>query len=639
MIIDMRKAYLVGLEKDKEAILKAFQQSKSLEIVETEEYDEEWFSTLTRGGNESRIESLERDMSELEFALRFLSERAAVDKKDKSKIHVTDVQLEEVMSRRDEIMRIVEKCRSFEAEENEIDSRKSRKKAAIDRFLPWMGLNLSVEDIRDTGAVKVRAGFIAKSNVAPFLEAADALDYCVLKSISEAKDYSYYFLACHDKQADDLFEIARKYDFTYDHFEGYEGTPEEIIKNLENKLHDLYVQKDTLHKRALEMSESIADIKMLIDALRFVLLREEASSRFVNTGKVFGLKGWVREPDQQKVEDILDGVTGAYHIEFVEPDEGEAFPVDTRNSPVVEPFEVVTNLYSVPDSRGIDPNAVVAPFHALFLGLMMADVAYGLIMIIGGYLFIKLKDPEGGIRKLAGVVVLSGVFSIVWGVLLGSYFGDLGQWFGIRALLINPMDNPVEMLVLCLGLGVLNLFVGLGVKAYAYIKKGKYIDVVFDVVFWYLLLIGLGLMATPYSGIAGAMSIVGALGLVLTQGREKDSIMGKIAGGLGSLYGVTGYLSDVLSYSRLFALLLATAVVSMVMNQIAAMVGTNVIGYVAAALIFVAGHTFNLFIGGLGAFVHGSRLIFVEFFSKFFTGGGHAFSPLQKETKYVKLNK
>jgi len=640
-IIDMRKVSFIGLKKDKEAILSAFQEAGCLEVVPVElpgDGAEEDTGTLIRGGNQETIELLEREIAELNFALKYLSQKSADGSREGRRLKVTQKQLADVRARKHEILQVAEKCRQFDNEENEIDNRRGRLKASMEKFFPWMGMNVQVEEISDTPSVLVRAVSVSRDHSQGFYDEVTGLEACVVKHSGENAEISTYFVVCHRKMSESLMEMIRKYDATFENFSGYSGTPESIVKNMEQKVEDLYRQQDMLQKRAGEMTGSVPDIRILLDLLSIDLQRDRASSRLMNSGKAFALKGWVRVDDQELLEKTVQEVTQVYALEFEKPADDEPFPVYTRNAGVVTPYESITNLYSVPDSRGIDPNAVVAPFHALFMGLMLGDAAYGLILALGTFLYIRFGEPEKGVRKLAGVLFGAGLFSILWGILLGSYFGDLGTKLGINALLLNPMERPVEMLGLCLGLGMIHILVGLGVKAYMYIKKGQYLDAIFDVVFWYLILIGLPLMATPYGNIGKWMALAGAVGLLLTQGREKESIAGKIMGGLGSLYGITGYLSDILSYSRLFALMLSGAVVSMVFNQLAAMVGVNVVGYLAAVLVFAVGHVFNLFISGLGAFVHGSRLVYVEFFGKFFVGGGHAFDPLKKETKFVKLN-
>jgi len=635
----MSKVDLVALEKDKQNILNAFQDSGMLEVVAVEEgsfhAQEDWFESLSFHSNQGTIEKLEREISEVEFALSFLNQR--VEEEPEKNILVRSRDLDEVLQQKEDILAIASVCRDFELEENEIDSKRHRLRNLVTKYLPWLGLNLRLEDIQDTKNMMIRVGSVPKSMAEDFYRLVMEQELSFIKALGEEKEDAYFFVAFHKSLRSMARDASKQYDFTQAHFGDVRGTPEGIIAQLEKDIENLYQQKEMLQKRAEEMAGKRRQLMILLDVLSVELQRENAAYHAVHSKKTFVLHGWVKTTNEAALEGVLREHVDFYKLDFAPPEEDEPFPVYTQNVAAVTPFEMVTNLYSVPASNGIDPNNVVAPFHAMFLGLMMGDVGYGILLALGGYFY--GKKAKGGAKKLSGVIFYGGLFSIFWGILLGSYFGDVGTRLGVPAILMNPMEDPVSMLALCLGLGALHILVGMGVKAYMLIKEKKYLDAVFDVGFWYFLLIGLPMLMTPLASTGQVMALVGAVGLLLTQGREKKNIFGKILGGLGSLYGITGYLSDILSYSRLFALLLSSAVVAMVMNQIAAMVGVNWIGYIFAAIIFVAGHAFNLFIGGLGAYVHGSRLIYVEFFSKFFMGGGHAFDPLHKETKFTSIEK
>jgi len=311
------------------------------------------------------------------------------------------------------------------------------------------------------------------------------------------------------------------------------------------------------------------------------------------------------------------------------------FPTALRNPPLVEPFEMITDMYSIPSSRGMDPNLFMAPFYVAFFGMMVSDAGYGIALAIVATLFLVKLKPQGMAKKLAGVLAMGGVSTFVWGALFGGWLG-----LSLPPLWFNPMEEPITMLALCFGLGALQLFVGMGLQAYLNIKRGKILEALFDQGLWFVFLIGLPLLAVPaLSQVGKVLSIVGAVGLILTQGRHKEGIFSKFFSGLLSLYNVTGFLSDVLSYSRLFALGLATGVIAMLINTIAAMLGSNIIGMIFMVAILIGGHAFNLLINVLGAYVHASRLQYIEFFGKFFEGGGKAFSPFRIKTKYIEVQK
>jgi V/A-type H+-transporting ATPase subunit I len=270
----------------------------------------------------------------------------------------------------------------------------------------------------------------------------------------------------------------------------------------------------------------------------------------------------------------------------------------------------------------------------LFFGMMAGDVGYGLMMLAVSVFALKFMDIEGDARKIVKVILYCSIPTIMFGFVFGGFFGDAIK---IKPLWLNPMDDPMKVLYLSVGFGVIHLFTGLGVKAYMLIKSGKLLDAIFDVFFWYMLLIGLIWLLLGGSAVAKYMAIAGAIGLLATQGRANASIAGKIFGGIYGLYGVTSYIGDVLSYSRLLALGLATSLIGSSFNMLIKLMGNSPLAIIFGIFIFLGGHTFNFLIGMLGTFVHTCRLEYLEFFGKFYEGGGKAFQPLKISSKFIKV--
>jgi V/A-type H+/Na+-transporting ATPase subunit I len=272
----------------------------------------------------------------------------------------------------------------------------------------------------------------------------------------------------------------------------------------------------------------------------------------------------------------------------------------------------------------------------VFFGMMLSDVAYGLFLSAGSFWALKTMELKESHRKFVKLFCFLGISAVFFGVLYGSYFGDVFSSF-IRPVWLDPSADPISILKIAIIMGGIHLFTGLGIKAYNLIKNGQVLDAVFDIGFWYVTLIGAALILFGPAQIGKPMAAAGTIGLVLTQGRENKSIFGKLAGGLFGLYSITGYLGDVLSYSRLLALGLATGLIGSSFNLLVRLVGFNPLVIVFAVIIFIGGHTFNLLINILGAYVHAVRLQYLEFFGKFYTGGGRAFVPLASEMKYYNL--
>ena len=300
---------------------------------------------------------------------------------------------------------------------------------------------------------------------------------------------------------------------------------------------------------------------------------------------------------------------------------------------------MVTEMYSLPDYRNVDPNPLIAPFFCIFFGMMFNDLGYGLVFIILSLIVQKKFKLTGGTKNMIRLVLECGVTTAIFGIITGSFFGDaipvvaklLGKEVTIPSLL-NPLADPMSVLILSLVLGVIQILFGMGVKAYILIRDGKPLDALFDVGSWWLLFAGIAVGA-----LRGFwwIAIAGVAALVLTQGRAKPTIPGKIVGGIASLYDITSYFSDILSYSRLMALMLAGGIVASIVNVLGSLFG-SVILFIP---IFVIGHVFNIGINVIGTYVHAARLQYLEFFGKFYVDGGKAFRPLDRKTKYFEIIK
>ncbi|WP_342455773.1 V-type ATP synthase subunit I [Caloramator sp. Dgby_cultured_2] len=379
--------------------------------------------------------------------------------------------------------------------------------------------------------------------------------------------------------------------------------------------------------------KNIEDVEKIYDYFYSKLQLEQAKSKLVLTKKTAVLTGWIPE---DKVDVVKENVQNKFKHVFIEVEDAEFenAPVLLKNNWLSEPFEVVTSMYALPKPTEIDPTPILTPFFLLFFGMMMADVGYGILMFLVGILGLKFTNIEGDLKKLLKLILYCSIPTIAFGLLYGSFFGGIIK---LKPLWVDPVNEPMEILKWSIIFGIVHLYVGLGTKAYMLIKNGKVLDAFFDVGAWYLLLSGLIWMFLGGGTIAKVLAILGALIILLTHGRENKTIVGKFFGGFYSLYGVTGYLGDALSYSRLLALGLASGLIGWSFNLLISLLGKGMVVYIFGPLIFIAGHTFNFLIGILGTYVHTSRLQYLEFFGKFYEGGGKAFEPLKIKTKFIKV--
>lgn len=515
---------------------------------------------------------------------------------------------------------------------------------------PWRSLDVPLNKSETKNSYIFMGMVPVKTNISSLLNnVLERASSSVIQQIGSDKNEIYLFLICLKEEKTSALEALREFGFALVSLEDNKGTAAEAIDTYQNKIESLKKQISSDEKVLEKNALRIQDIECVYDDILIRRDRSKAVSDMINTKKVFCMDGWLPTHKSDEISKLFDKY-GCYY-EISEPIKSDETPILLKNNKFASPFEAVTEMYSLPLATEVDPTPLLAPFYFLFFGMMLSDAAYGIILALGCFIVMKKFKLEGVMKKMISLFFLCGISTFFWGVMFGGWFGDFipvftKTFFG-REIVVNPawfdpLEEPMKLLIFSLILGAIHLFVGMGVQGYMLIKNGKPWDALFDIGLWYLLLIGLVLFGiggtlTPAVVLIGKwMSIVGAVGIVVTGGRNKKGF-GKITGGIGSLYGVTGYLSDVLSYSRLLGLGLATGVVAKVVNILGSLAGNGIVGFIVFLLIFLIGTVFNIAINALGAYVHSCRLQYVEFLGKFYTGGGKPFEPFIGNTKFVKI--
>jgi len=512
-------------------------------------------------------------------------------------------------------------------------------------LLPWKDLDIPLET-RGTGSTDLIIGAIPvlasqQDLAASIMEKAERT---LMQSLGQDAEQQYLLLICLKEDRAIVDDALKSFSFNRFQPGDMEGTAEENIRQCEEQLKQLEEKKHLIIETIRRFKEYQEQFQFFHDDL--ILHRNLAliKSRLLATRETFFMEGWLPRAAAEKVEAVL--AEKECYWEMRDPEKDEAHPVLLMNNPLSSPFEAITRLYALPDSRAIDATPFFALSYAIFFGMMLSDAAYGLILTVATFVILKKFKPEGMTEKMMKMFFYCGISTIFWGLMFGGFFGDLvtvvAKTFfdadvAIKPLWFNPMEDPMKLLMFSLLLGGIHLFVGMGLHAYMAIRDGRPLDAFFDTGLWYILLIGLVLLiAGVASPIGQWMSIAGAAGILLTGGRHNKGL-GKLVGGLGSLYGITGYLSDVLSYSRLLALGLATGVIASVVNTLGSLAGGGITGLILFIIAFTIGHSYNIAINALGSFVHSCRLQYVEFFGKFYASGGESFEPFHENTKYIQI--
>ena len=515
--------------------------------------------------------------------------------------------------------------------------------AQIDALTPFVKVDLPLPR-SSTEYTETVCGTIPPSCDANALAEAIGSLPCVFETVSESKTCRAAALTAYRADFDECFGIAASFGFAPTAVEASategcaRGRAQKASAELKNCQNAVKLAKANAEKCA---AESLGELKVYLDYVNTAIERLGESSKLRVTEKTAIIGAYVPERSADKAAAALEELGAAWDLS--DPDtEREDVPVALENNALGSQFEPVVALYSLPKYGAFDPSLIMSFFYILIFGLMFADVGYGLTLLAGCLLGLKLMHPKPGLKKFLTMFAICGVSSMVGGALFGGYFGDfptrvMEDVFGLTpapdmAFAFNMIDQPISFLIVALAMGAVHLVCGMVIKLILLWRDGKRFEAVFDVGSWLILFAGIGVYFI--NSTAGLIVIgVGVLMLVATQGREAKNPIVRIGKGIFSLYDLISYGSDLLSYSRILALSLASAVIANVVNIFVMM-----LGFPLGIVVFLIGHLLNFAVNILGTYVHTSRLQYIEFFGKFYESGGRAFAPLAPQEKYVSFN-
>lgn len=671
-VLPMKRMLIIGFRKDRKEMLELLQRRGVVEI-----------STSTPNGisgdDDTVFHKIDMSGSKATFDKNVLLATSALEILDKTvpgakdgsmfsgrvKMSLTDFETNTTF--RDEIMSMVYDINTLAKTDSEIQADIPKYQTQLETLQPWISFELPLE-FSGTKYTNAFIGTLPNQQdrtqiLEQINENAPDLIGCDVSVISSDSEQTCVMIICHVNDSDKLEEALRKMSFARPTVSG--GVPKEQADYIKSKLESLNNDSKEIAEKIAAYAPKREQLKFIIDYFTLRADKYEIIGELYQTKRVFLINGYLPAGKCDKLEDLLtsrfDCVT-----EFSEPSESDDVPVLLKNNWYATPVENVVEGYSLPNKHEIDPTFIASIFYYCLFGLMLSDAGYGLIMVLAtGIILAKNKDNmEDGSKHFIQMLLGCGIGTLFWGLMFGSFFGDVVNkiattFFGrpdiaFPVLWFEPVDKPIMMLGFSFIIGLVHIFTGLGVLFYMNIREHKIKDAIYDVVFWYLLLIGcVGLLMStemmrsmfsfnvifpsPVITLFTVMAIIGAIGIVVFGGRESKNPFKRLLKGLYALYGISSYLSDVLSYSRLLALGLATSVISSVFNQMGTMGGSGVVGVIMFIIIFLLGHTLNLLINALGAYVHTNRLEYVEFFGKFYTGGGRKFEPFTEKTKYFKV--
>ena len=634
----MKHLRLLGMESEREALLKAMQDMECVEISSIDGSEEALKSGFAKPDDKALMSAQEASRAyrtALASLDRFAPEKKGMFRKRQGVSRAAFFSAESEENARTAAETINKDTRRL----GEIESERTKNEALRATLAPWLTVDAPLGGA--DGALAVFFGTAGLNVTDDALKAlADSLDGLLTwQQASSDRSLRYLLVMCHGSVKERALSALRDLGFSTVSFRGMTGTAKENDKALAENLAALEKERQEIEQRIAGLGGKREALLEASDRAAIALRREEAKSRLVGTDKVFLLEGWLPADRCAALEKALEPFTCA--IETREPTEDEypQVPVQLKNNKLTRPLNMVTEMYSLPAYGTLDPNPLMAPFFILFYGIMMADMGYGLLMMIASVIISKKYRPKGTSGELFSLLGLCGISTFIMGALTGGFFGDFltqlvaivspGTVFALPKL-FDPLDDLTMILIGSMALGMVQIVTGMAISLIEKCKRKKFLDAFFEEITWWIVFLGIALAVLK----KGTAVLYLGCALVLLGPIVQGKGWGKLTGVFGSLYNhVTGYFGDILSYTRLMALMLAGSVIAQVFNMLAAMPG-NVIAFI---IISMLGNAMNFGLNLLGCYVHDLRLQCLEFFNKFYVDGGKPFRPMTLDTEYVDL--
>ena len=659
-IAEMQKLNLVALSYDKDGILNALQRTGAVEVKLHAEVENTAVPTVDAEERRAKLSAVEASLSALSLEVE------KYDKENKISSGVLKdgfvVEYADFMSAKnsgEEIEKTIFKINALIDErngyKNELAKLKKEKKVSA----LYASLTLPFSHFLGTAHTRGRMGVVASVAKENLLDALSGIELCESAVLADKEDFSVLFVLSHKSISGETDGVLAAFGFSDCPYEGEETGQirYERLQVEERLLQDKIAENE---RAVYAMKDEIKPLKIYADALAFEIEKETLSEKTRTTASTFLLEAYVPSFMMEQVKEELLKASSAVYLEFSEPTEEETPPTLLQNGKLVESFEGITNMYSPPHYREFDPNGVMAFFYSLFMGFIIGDMGYGVLMaLIGGFLWWKNRKEPTGMSRLAGAFACGGVFAVLFGALFNSFFG-VAIFGAENTVMPDPQKGMCafmgievpSVLVIALVIGIVHLLVGYVCKAVQELRRGNVLDGIFDGVLWAVFSLGAALaivglvefrkypnvnvgFLAPIGGVMAGVSLVVA---VLAAAR-KGKGFSRFTKSFGAAYGIINYASDVLSYARLYGLMLSGAVVAQIISSAALgfFAGGNILLILLGVVLLVVGHAFNLVMNLLGAYIHDARLQYVEFYGRFFEGEGELFKPLGSSHKYISL--
>lgn len=663
-VLQMQRISICGLKDQKKAILETLQRLEDVEVQDFVPEDGVFMKPVSANS----AAEYERSIHDAENALEVLDtydpQKSGLMSMFEGRDVVPVEKFEGFEKEYHDVSKTIEEILALSKKITEENAEITKCQQQIEMLEPWQSLDIPL-NMTGTAKTGIFIGTLPNELTVDsvYEMLSDVSENIDCSIVSTSKEQTCIVVICEKEDSEKVSDALRAHAFSYPAVES-SIAPSEKKAELQGEIEKLQAAIAEDEEKVKTYADKRGQIKFLADYQTINQEHYNVSQNLPQSNHAFILSGYTPEREVQRIKNALSKYDVEIETEAVGEDEDA--PVVLKNNPFSAPMEGVVSAYALPAKGEIDPSFLVSLFYYVLFGFMLSDFAFGAIVFIGCLvLLIKNKNMELGTKRMLQLLLGGGLSAMFWGIMFGSYFGDFipvvsetffGHGITVRPLWLDMTTNPMTVLTLSLMIGLLHIFVGLGANAFQCIKRKDWIALIFDVICWYMILVGLVLKMLTMSmimdilfggrdpilgstaGTAGLIiAAIGGVGVLLMDGRSSKNPVKRLLKGIYAIYGITGYLSDLLSYSRLLALGLATGVIASVANMIGTMFGSGVVRVIVYILVFFIINGINLFINGLGAYVHTNRLQYVEFFGKFFEGGGRGFEPYSVKTKYYKF--
>ena len=712
-IVEMSKITLLGVRSQKQEILDSLFSSKIVQLKEVKV-----LSNTSKIFNQNKFDSLDMYCSKLERAIQTIEENLPLDTKLENIFDVSVEDFKNLENTKPQIESVLHELDIIQNEKNENKKEKTNLENKLSQIMPYREVKENFCSFKSTKHVTILLGIISPTSLKEFN--IFLKDYKLTTYEICGAENSIIKLYSHNSESLAVVKKLNELGFSKCNL-NLETNAKEAIKEIEKQISAINKSNEEINSRYKNYIPFLKNLKIMRDYIKFCMEKEDSENKINSTKQSFILEGFLAKENEEKLKTILDDLNLSIEYEFSKPDKNEMPPTITKNDKVVSQFEFVTNMYSAPHYGELDPNFFIAIFFSLFFGFIMADVGYGVILTLGGFILAKKQVRPTGVKKLMSVISIGGITSILFGVLFGSFFGVelpcfvisqnlkkileiitfnllilgtvqllisliskvlvvfnknkqsinkmvvnkvssiffllgfvlimisvvMGSLFGVIIpvkILPNPINNVIIMLVACLAAGAFQIVVSFVLKGVILIKRGRVLEAIFSAFTWVFFFVGLALFLLEFANIYIGL---GNIGVIIAVSSVALSVVGlasinkgfdRVSKSFGSVYGIINLFSDILSYARLFGLMLSGAIIASIVNQLSADFLLSPATFLVGVIILFIGHAFNLAMGALGAYIHVARLQYIEFFSRFYEGEGELFVPFgQTDFQYVNL--